>query len=108
MLFLAGLLFSSLGLAAVTIQPGQSITVQASTRATEVRCAPAAAPAPAEISSNPPAFCYCRPLALEGSVDFNLIRVTTAASGERSETTLKNYVSSKACDKAIASYPACR
>jgi hypothetical protein len=122
-------LLPSLSVGAVTIRPGQSITVEPGNQRTVVSCAPAAAPEPARgtptgstgavssVGTSPVrstsgptsgAFCYCRSRALPGSVDYNLIKVTLGPEGERAETALRNYSESAACEKAIAAYPSCR
>lgn len=129
MILLSALSWPLAAAAAVTIQPGQTITVGPGA-ATQVTCAAPAAPAAtsarsagssgaiSSVSSSPVrstepgatagAFCFCRPLPLQGSVDFNLVKVSLGPNGERNETTLRNYTRGPDCDKAIGNYPSCR
>jgi hypothetical protein len=119
---LIALLLPSFGLAAVTIRPGQSITVGPDTRPTVVSCAPAGqggglrpqgATSPAASSAvvnsdSSGAFCYCRQRLVGTSADYSLTKVSLAEGGARAETSLKSYPTSSACDQAIASYAACK
>ncbi|RZA08388.1 MAG: hypothetical protein EOP11_04960 [Proteobacteria bacterium] len=117
---LIALLLPSFGVAAVTIRPGQSITVEPDTRPTIVSCAPLNQAAPSTGALSPArstavvssdssgAFCYCRQRLVGSSADYSLTKVTLAEGGARAETTLKSYASSNACDQAIATYAACK
>lgn len=121
-------LLPSLSVGAVTIRPGQSITVEPGRERTVVSCAPLEAPSattgnrgstgavsaagssPTRTTAAPAsgAFCYCRARAQPGALDYNLIKVSLGPEGERSETTLRNYTNGPACEKAIGAYPSCR
>lgn len=90
--------------AAITIAPGQSITLQPGSEATTISCT-AAPPASAPPSSE--SFCFCRATSVENSTDFSLSKVVIQGT-LRSETELKSYSRQKDCDAAIKSYPACK